>query len=60
MADMQERIDDYLECGVRAVWVIDPRTRRAHIYTLDRIWEAKDGVLGVEDSPVSVRVSELS
>lgn len=29
MAEMQSRIDDYLNFGVKHVWVIDPRTRRA-------------------------------
>src|SRR5260221_2162374 len=29
MTQMQERIDDYLQFGVRYVWVLDPRTRRA-------------------------------
>ena len=35
VSQMQERIDDYLKFGVRYVWVIDPRTRRAWIYTSD-------------------------
>ena len=33
MAEMQERIDDYLDFGVRYVWLINPRRRRAFIYT---------------------------
>jgi Uma2 family endonuclease len=31
MSEMQEKIDDYLEMGVAAVWVIDPRRRKASL-----------------------------
>jgi len=30
---MQEKIDDYLSFGVRHVWVIDPRSRKAYAFT---------------------------
>jgi Uma2 family endonuclease len=33
MSEMQERIDDYLRFGVRYVWVLDPRLKRAFAYT---------------------------
>jgi Uma2 family endonuclease len=29
MSEMQERVDDYLRMGVRAVWVLDPWRRKA-------------------------------
>jgi Uma2 family endonuclease len=29
IAEMQDRVDDYLAMGVSAVWVIDPKKRRA-------------------------------
>ena len=60
MNDMQERIDDYLDFGVAAVWIIEPATRRAHIYMRERFMEAKDGVLWVEGSPVRVNLNELA
>jgi len=28
MSEIQERVEDYLAMGVRAVWVVDPRRRR--------------------------------
>jgi Uma2 family endonuclease len=37
MEEMQERIDDYLSFGVRYVWLIHPRTRRAFVYTSERV-----------------------
>jgi Uma2 family endonuclease len=60
ITEMQERIDDYLQFGVHTVWVIDPTTRRAQIYTATSIVDVKDGLLRVADSPVSVNLNELS
>jgi Uma2 family endonuclease len=59
MAGMQERIDDYLAFGVHTVWVIDPQTRRAHIYMRDRYIDVTDGILKVEGSPVSINLNDL-
>jgi len=42
---VQARIDDYLNMGVRCVWLVDPATRRAWIHTLAGSCEAKDGIL---------------
>jgi Uma2 family endonuclease len=30
MSEIQERVEDYLAMGVQAVWVVDPRRRRAY------------------------------
>lgn len=59
MREMQERIEDYLKFGVRYVWVIDPKTRRAYVYTAESIHEVKDGVLRTENPEISVRLSDL-
>ena len=59
MAEMQERIDDYLNFGVRYVWLIHPSTRRAFVYTSDRMEEAKDGMLRTENPDIYVLLSEL-
>ncbi len=62
MSRVQEKIDDYLNFGVRCVWVIDPKTRRAWTYTLSGITEAKDGMLRAplsEDRQLTVPLSEL-
>ena len=44
-ADVQDRIDDYLEFGVAAVWLIDPERQRAWIHTKDGAREAVDRIL---------------
>jgi Uma2 family endonuclease len=43
---LEERIHDYLQFGVPTVWLIDPKTRRAFLYTPDGVRrEAADGIL---------------
>ena len=56
---MQEKIDDYLEFGVRYVWVIDPRTRRAWVHTEAGVRKARDGVLRTENPEIVVRLAEV-
>jgi Uma2 family endonuclease len=59
MAEMQDRIDDYLNFGVRYVWLIHPKTRRAFVYTADGVREAKDGILSTEGPEIRVSLAEL-
>ena len=59
MSRMQQKIDDYLAFGVRYVWVIDPQTRKAWIYTPDEIREVRDGVLRTENPGITVPLGDL-
>ena len=45
MSRMQEKIEDYLKFGVRFVWLIDPRSKRAEIHTNERSEEGLFRVL---------------
>jgi Uma2 family endonuclease len=56
--DMQERIDDYLAFGVRYVWVIDPKTRRAFAYTAEGIEEIKNGVLRTQNPDIEIPLAD--
>jgi Uma2 family endonuclease len=58
MSEMQERIDDYLSFGVRYVWLIDPRTKRAHVHTSQGSHEAKNA-LRTADPEIVVPLQEL-
>ncbi len=58
--EMQERIDDYLDFGVRYVWLIHPRTRRAFIYTVEGVREVKDGILWTSNPDIRVNLAELN
>jgi len=56
---MQERIDDYLRFGVRYVWLIDPKTARAWVYTANSISEVRDGVLRTENPELTMPLAEV-
>jgi Uma2 family endonuclease len=55
----QAKIDDYLRFGVPYVWVINPRSRQAWIYTRKGAEEVKDGVLRTENPTLTVSLAEL-
>jgi len=59
MSRMQLKIDDYLSFGVAYVWVIDPQTRRAWVYTPDLMREIRDGMLRTERPDLAVPLDEL-
>jgi len=56
---MQRKIADYLRAGVRYVWVIDPRTRDAFIYTASGMRAVQDGILRTEDPEIQVPLETL-
>jgi Uma2 family endonuclease len=55
----QDKIDDYLKFGVNYVWVVEPQTLRAHIYSSSGVLGAKDGILTTGDPDISLSLSEL-
>jgi len=57
--EMRERVGDYLDFGVRNVWVIDPRTKLANVYTGDGVHEVKDGILSTKNPDIQVSLHEL-
>jgi Uma2 family endonuclease len=59
MSDLLERVNDYLTFGVRYVWVLDPRSRRAHIYNSEGVHELKDGMLWTSDPEILVPLDQL-
>jgi Uma2 family endonuclease len=59
MSRMQDKIDDYLAFGVAYVWVVDPQTRKAWIYTSEAMREVRDGVLRTENPELTVPLEAL-
>jgi Uma2 family endonuclease len=59
MAEMLERIDDYLSFGVPYVWLIHPTTLRAFVYTREGVEEVKDSVLKTKNPDIYVPLAEL-
>lgn len=59
MSEMQERVDDYLRMGVKAVWVVDPKRRKAfHADAEGELTPAAETLL-LTGTPVEVKVSDL-
>ena len=59
MERIQQRIDDYLNFGVRYVWVVNPRDRRAWTYSKEGSRELFDGVLRTETPDYEVPLAEI-
>ncbi len=59
MSQVQEKIDDFLSFGVRYVWLINPESRRAWVYTRNGITEVTDGVLRTEEPGIAVPMGEV-
>lgn len=57
MSEIQDRVEEFLAMGVRAVWVIDPRRRKACVATDPGALYAAE-VLTVPSSPISVRIAD--
>ena len=60
VVEMQDRIRDYIDFGVRYVWLIDPVTRLTFVYTPGGVQEVKDGVLSTKNPDIHVSLTELS
>lgn len=62
-SDLMEKLDEYFICGVKIVWVADPRTRQVYAYhsvtNVERFTE-KDTLTGGDVlSGFSVSIAEL-
>ncbi len=58
-ADIQEKIDDYLEFGVPHIWVVNPRSRRGYVHTPKGSYEAKDGILRTAASSIELPLAKV-
>ncbi|MGI8988208.1 MAG: Uma2 family endonuclease [Bryobacteraceae bacterium] len=58
LKQLRGKIDDYLAFGVRYVWVLEPWSKRAYIYTRDAMQEVEDGYLRTADPEITVPLSE--
>jgi Uma2 family endonuclease len=56
---MLRKIADYLNYGVRYVWVLDPQTRKAFAYTDSGMQEVKDGFLRTENPAIEIPLSAI-
>lgn len=59
ISKMNERIRDYLEFGVPAVWVVDPREKRIWIYRGSGLEEAAGNAVTVDGTNVTIPFSAI-
>ena len=59
MTEIQERVDDYFAMGVQAVWVVDPRRRKAFAAGSGGYLYPANTELTVEGTPIRVDVAEV-
>lgn len=53
------RVQDYLEFGVPAVWVVDPAERRVWIYRKSGMEEASEGSIKFDAASLEIPFSEI-
>jgi Uma2 family endonuclease len=58
MSEIQERVEDYLAMGVRAVWVIDPRRRKAYTTTDPNSLQAAAESLSVPGTEIRLPIAD--
>jgi Uma2 family endonuclease len=59
IARMRDRIRDYLEMGVRQVWLLDPASRSAMICVGNTMTEQTDGSLTLPGTAIEVTLAEV-
>jgi Uma2 family endonuclease len=59
MSRMSKKIADYLAYGVRYVWILNPKTREAIVYTEGDVHPVTDGMLRTENPAIEIPLSEI-
>jgi Uma2 family endonuclease len=57
MFSMQERLDDYLDFGVKHVWLVDPALRRGYVCTREGL--RVETILRTTDPALEVPLAEI-
>lgn len=58
-ADVQDKIDDYLQFGIPVVWLIDPERQRAWMHTKESSREVRDRILRNPAGDIEVPLSAV-
>jgi Uma2 family endonuclease len=56
---MRDRVRDFLDMGVRAVWIVDPAARSICVYDGQSIVEQTSGSLTVPETPVALALGDI-
>lgn len=54
------KYDDYIQMGVREVWIFDPGTRTAYVLRQDRVTSTyREGTLRLDGTPIELSLAEV-
>jgi Uma2 family endonuclease len=59
LPEMRRRAQDYVQMGVREIWVIDPLRRRAFAWSHDELEEFRGDMLGISGSAIHLPLTRL-
>jgi Uma2 family endonuclease len=51
LADQQAKLEEYIACGARLGWLIDPGERRVHVYRPDQVAQVLERVTELRGDP---------
>ncbi len=54
LADMHERVQDYLAMGVENIWIVDPKRREAWVGTRDGFKPPLEALFSIERTPIAI------
>jgi Uma2 family endonuclease len=60
LADIRDRINDYVEFGIPHIWIVDPTTVRGWDASSGKPVEARDGILKTGQPEIVVDLRELA
>ena len=56
---MRKRVQDFFDMGVKAVWIVDPETRLAHVCTSTTMTERTRGTLRVSGTKIELSIEQV-
>ncbi len=59
LRELQERVDDYLAVGAKAIWAIDPWKRHGYYCSAKGFEQPADGFLRIEGTPIQISLAEV-
>ena len=59
LADMTERVQDYLAMGIENIWIVDPQRREAWVGTRDGFKPPAEAVFSIERTPIRIAVADI-
>ena len=57
--ERRAEVADYLENGVRYVWILDPKSKKATVYTEMESYEVTSGSLRTQNPTIEIPLSEI-